>query len=401
MFKNYWQIILLPLFGGLMTGVWAQAVTVVEYYNKPLDAYFISGRIVEQQQLDLLTDFQRTGMSFQALAAIQGPTPPADAAGNARVCRFYVSTVSPYANSHFYGLESTECDPLLARNLPGFTWEGYDFALQQPVGGVCPANTTTIYRSFRAAAGGKTPNHRYSASAASYVASANVGYSAEQAVFCATAATDIAVLTTADCGTFYYHGVRVGYQSLTDGGLVNNWVRFMGATGVAFNGGQAQPVIEQYSTGQSRSLMIEESVGSWTELGMSVRDSSGEIQSYYLPPTAFARQMSAGQTISMSRYVAYSPIQNFGSPQQTGTLTLIGTELVSVATGIYATCKFSSDTTTQYDAIGRSVIERATTWVAPGVGIVKATIKTSTDDEFGPSPPAVMTEVNVVSVQRL
>ena len=40
-------------------------VTVVEYYNATLDAYFITGRTAEQTTLDALpADFRRTGMQF-------------------------------------------------------------------------------------------------------------------------------------------------------------------------------------------------------------------------------------------------------------------------------------------------------------------------------------------------
>lgn len=52
-----------------LNSAWAQSVTVTEYYNKTLDAYFITGRANEQQTLDATADFQRTGMTFQAVAA--------------------------------------------------------------------------------------------------------------------------------------------------------------------------------------------------------------------------------------------------------------------------------------------------------------------------------------------
>jgi len=45
----------------------AQALTVVEYYNVALDAYFITGRPQEEGFLDGLGgDFVRTGMTFGA-----------------------------------------------------------------------------------------------------------------------------------------------------------------------------------------------------------------------------------------------------------------------------------------------------------------------------------------------
>ena len=398
MFKKFLRIILAALTltaaSSALTSAWAQSVTVVEYYNKSLDAYFVTGRTTEQQQLDVVADFQRTGMTFQAVAATANTT------GMTRVCRFYVNVASPYANSHFYGLESSECEPLLAQNLPGFNWEGYDFALKQPANGVCPTGTTTIYRSFRPAAGGKTANHRYTASAASYGAIANAGYNAEQATFCATAATDIAVVTAADCGTLYYSGVRVGYQSVTDDGVKDSWVRTKSASTVAFNGRTAQPIIDQYPTGATLTMMIDDAVDTWTEIGTRSQSDKGTVETYLVAATVLPRRMSAGQSIGIDRYVAYSPVQNFGSPRQTGTLTFLGTELVSVATGTYAACKFQRDIKSQYDAVGRTDDKRTTLWVASGVGIIKSRSVETTVDGFGPYPTNIV-DTTAVSVQRL
>ena len=398
MFKKFLQIILAALAltaaSSAVTSAWAQAVTVVEYYNKSLDAYFITGRATEQQQLDVVADFQRTGMTFQAVAA------SANVAGMSPVCRFYVNLASPYANSHFYGIESTECEQLLARNLPGFNWEGYDFALKQPTSGACPAGTTTVYRSFRPAAGGKTANHRYTVSAASYNAIANAGYNAEQATFCTTAATDIAVVTAGACGTLYYSGVRIGYQSTSDDGTSDSWVRTKAASTVTFNGRTAQPVVDQYPTGATLTVMIDDAADTWTDLGTRSQSDKGTLETYLVPTTVFPRRMSQGQSIGIDRYVAYSPFQSFGSPRQTGTLTFLGTELVSVGTGTYSACKFQRDIKSQYDAVGRTDDKRTTLWIATGVGIIKSRSVETTIDGFGPYPTNII-DVQAVSVQRL
>ena len=42
----------------------SNTVTVVEYYAKTLDAYFITGRAAEQAVLDSVGAFERTGMTF-------------------------------------------------------------------------------------------------------------------------------------------------------------------------------------------------------------------------------------------------------------------------------------------------------------------------------------------------
>jgi hypothetical protein len=375
----------------------AAPVTVVEYYNKPLDAYFITGRATEQTLLDSLMAFQRTGMTFQAEAAtLDAPLLPASLV---QVCRFYVNSQSPYANSHFYGLQKTDCERLLALGLPAFTWEGYDFALQQPVEGACPISTKAIYRSFRPAAGGKTANHRYSASASSYVASANSGYVAEQVAFCATAVTDVTVATEADCGTYFYPNVSIAYRGVAQDGAVDTWERFMAADTVIFNGRKAQPIIEQHASGMRDTLMIEDSAYAWSDLGSISENANGQLNSYYIQPTTFPRQMSVGEFVTINRYKTYSPIQAFGSPLQIGGLTLVGRELVSVPSGTYFACKFSGQSTSQYYGTGITELNRSTTWVAPGVGVVKFKTEETTYDDTG-ADLTITNEVSATSVRR-
>lgn len=163
----------------------AQTVNVVEYRNKTLNAHFITGRVAEQQVLDTVADFSRTGMSFQASAAATAS--PA----LTKICRFYVNVTSPFVNSHFYGRQGIDCESILAQNLAGFSYEGYDFAVQSPVGATCPSGTVPVYRSFRAQAGGITSNHRYTVSTATYGSAATAGYVGEGAAFCATSVTDV------------------------------------------------------------------------------------------------------------------------------------------------------------------------------------------------------------------
>lgn len=121
-------------------------------------------------------------MAFQATAVATA------AASQTKICRSYISVASPYVSSHFYGRQGIDCESIRAQNLAGFSWEDYDFATQQPTAGACPAGTTTIFRGFRAAAGGKTSNHRYSSSQATYDAAIAAGYVGEGAAFCVTAA---------------------------------------------------------------------------------------------------------------------------------------------------------------------------------------------------------------------
>ncbi len=190
----------------LFAPVNAQPVTVVEYRNKSLDAYFITGRVAEQQVLDTVADFSRTGMTFQATAASTA------ASALTRICRFYVSLGNPFVNSHFYGRQGIDCESILAANPAGFSYEGYDFAVQGSTPGIgtgliteerCPTGFTPVRRSFRSLTTGptgRTSNHRYTVSAATYASAASAGYVGEGVAFCATAATDASGPTATPMG---------------------------------------------------------------------------------------------------------------------------------------------------------------------------------------------------------
>ena len=167
------------LSAALLASTASNAVTVVEYHNAALDAYFITGRTTEQALLDAAPSFRRTGMTFQA-------TSGTDTSGAfTRICRFYVSLSNPYTSSHFYGKEGADCEGIRAQNVPGFTWEGYDFSVAKlNEDNTCPSGNTPLFRGFRAAANGKTPNHRYYPSRALCDAGAAQGYVCEGQVFC-------------------------------------------------------------------------------------------------------------------------------------------------------------------------------------------------------------------------
>lgn len=161
-----------------------ETVTVVEYYNATLNAYFMTARAAELALLDATPGFSQTGARFVANAAVDA-TP-----GQTRICRFYVSSDSPFTSSHFYGAERTDCSALIAARLAGFNFEGYDFAVALPdVAGTCPANAKLpVYRAFRKAANSKTANHRYSASLIEYNAMIARGWSGEGVAYCTPAA---------------------------------------------------------------------------------------------------------------------------------------------------------------------------------------------------------------------
>ncbi|MCS6996778.1 MAG: S41 family peptidase [Casimicrobiaceae bacterium] len=167
----------------------AETVTVVEYYNTRINAYFITGRAHEQALLDGIADFRRTGMTFEARAA------SAALPGQQPVCRYQIRVTQQFS-SHFYGLPE-DCS-LIARliaegRITNFIDEGLDFAVE-PVrpDGSCAAGTFPVYRSLRL--GGSqvdVPNHRYSVTLADRDDTLPEGFSFERAVFCVPLATPL------------------------------------------------------------------------------------------------------------------------------------------------------------------------------------------------------------------
>ena len=173
-----------------------ETLIVVEYYIQTLDAYFITGRTNEQQILDRTGDVSKTGVTFQAISAINANP------DLTKICRFYVNQTKPFVNSHFYGRQAKECETLLSTEPSGFSYEGLDFAVQplvpdQNSAGViteiCPAGFTPVRRSFRPlnASTGKTPNHRYTVTAATSARAAAAGYLPEGIQFCVNFFTDV------------------------------------------------------------------------------------------------------------------------------------------------------------------------------------------------------------------
>lgn len=380
------------------SSVFAQDVTVVEFYNKSLNAYFMTGRLFEQQALDRVSDFSRTGMSFQARAAGSGGL------GTKRICRFYISLSSPFTSSHFYGREDTDCAQIQAQNPQGFTYEGFDFAITEPTFGACPAATTPVYRGFRAAAGGRTPNHRYTTSVQTYNLAQSQGYAGEGAVFCVVNATDAdpVFVGAQKCGTYYYPGIRLNYQTRDSRGIVDGFQRYLSANTVTFNQrSDATAVVEDYFNQPPTSIMIADGATRWTALGSSMTDASGLNEIYYTRPTVYPRDYAAGQFVPIDTELTYSRPNSLGTVKQAGKVTFVGKESVTVPLGTYANaCVFLTQLSTTYPGTSEVTTASSTQWVADNVGI----LKTVTDVETSsPTKPAtnVRTTIEAVSAQPL
>jgi hypothetical protein len=140
---------------------WPEAVTrmlsessvgvAVEFYNAALDHYFITWMPDEVVKLGAGTELKgwmRTGYEFKVNTAPQATTAP--------VCRFYIPP--ELGDSHFFGRDVAECNAT-AQKFPALMLEDPQFMhMVLPVAGVCPNDTTPIYRVF---SNRTDANHRY------------------------------------------------------------------------------------------------------------------------------------------------------------------------------------------------------------------------------------------------
>ena len=124
---------------------------VVEFYHAGLDHYFITWMPSEIAKLDAGTEMRgwaRTGHSFKTYTTSQAGTSP--------VCRYYIPP--GLGDSHFFGRGTVECDATGQKN-PRFMLEDPAFMqMYLPAAGMCPADTTPIYRVF---SNRLDANHRY------------------------------------------------------------------------------------------------------------------------------------------------------------------------------------------------------------------------------------------------
>jgi hypothetical protein len=161
------------------------ARTVVEYYAKKANRYFITGRADEKVAFDARPDdFARTGMEFAAVDATYRNYTPLKP-----VCRFYASPLRGASNTHYYGA-GDECAAL--KVLPELEFESYDFSVTLPTNGACPSDAPfAVTRLFNNRAATNDANHRYVVSAATKAAMLAQGWIDEGVRFCATSGRDV------------------------------------------------------------------------------------------------------------------------------------------------------------------------------------------------------------------
>jgi hypothetical protein len=151
-------------------------MTVIEFYNRQLDHYFLSSNPVETQMIEAGAagpGWERTGEEFDTAA-------PAACNSIYPVFRFYASN----ANSNFFTVNPAECG-LLRRTDPGWQYEGDAFGAVFPVDGWCPPATRPVYRLYNNRWMFGDSNHRFVTRLELYEQMRSLGWTGEGVAFCA------------------------------------------------------------------------------------------------------------------------------------------------------------------------------------------------------------------------
>lgn len=132
------------------------------------------------------------------------------------------------------------------------------------------------------------------------------------------------------------------------------------------------------SPGSTSSTMIEDNGATYSEIG--ARGVSGGVtnETYYAPPIVYPKAISIGQRIDFARTITFNPASPNGTGNQTGSITLVSRESVTVPAGTFTACKFATDQLTQYPSVGSNSHTTTTSWIAPGLGLLRADIADAT-----------------------
>jgi hypothetical protein len=156
------------------------------------------------------------------------------------------------------------------------------------------------------------------------------------------------------------------------------------ATPTTFRGKTTVRVVDTSPDGSVYDLFLEDQGSTYAEIGSRTRSGTSSVEVYWTPPIIFPKVAAAGNTINYTRAVNTVPVTPGSEGTQTGVITLIGRESVTVPAGTFNACKYSVDATDERPTIGARVVTTSKSWAVPGVGIVRFE-STSTTTAFGSS----------------
>jgi len=167
--------------GGMGIAPSPATVDVVEFFNPPLNHFFLTAVPEEAEAIDrgvVGPSWQRTGQSFKSY--------PAESVGGdaVEVCRFF-GTPGVGPSAHFYTADPAEC--ALVKANAHWLYEGIAFRARLPVAGQCPAGTLAVIRFFWPGGTVTASRHRYVRDPAVLQGMRAAGWVEEGAVFCAPA----------------------------------------------------------------------------------------------------------------------------------------------------------------------------------------------------------------------
>ena len=171
------NLAIMPIYG-FGTASFPPTVAVIEFYNAPLNHYFLTAVPEEAAAIDqgiVGPNWMRTGWSFKSLAAGTSTAIAFD------VCRFW-GTPGAGPSSHFYTADPAECAAV--KTNPRWIYEGIAFRAILPVAGVCPASTEPVIRFFWPGADVTQARHRYVRDATELVRMRLAAWIEEGPVFC-------------------------------------------------------------------------------------------------------------------------------------------------------------------------------------------------------------------------
>ena len=165
----------------------AAPLTLIEFYNAPLDHYFITANAVEAAGIEA----GLAGPGWSRKETLGGVWEPVALPGVIPVCRFYGNPATGPGNkrlgpnSHFYTADAAECEAVKAD--PGWVFEGIVFQVVAAQGGECTPPLRAVRRSYNGRFRENDSNHRYATDAAIVAQMSARGWADEGIVFCVAA----------------------------------------------------------------------------------------------------------------------------------------------------------------------------------------------------------------------